>query len=233
MDTIKYLIVAFAVLFTPLSNATAILKTDLGSVSATVGSAYPTLPGSPDYSESVFSPVLNSDFSSDGFSSTPYPNYGWVSWSTSDQYLRFMAGQEVCFDCGYDNPGYGYSSLDFFWVFTVEGDGGALQQGLFSGTGSVESTIIDITDPANYVSLSVAPGFNYAGGQFDLYDDHKYLVHTILANQALGDGFEAEYYITLENAFISVPEPEAALLLLVGLGLLVSARRRGRQGLPV
>ncbi len=229
MDTTKYLIIAFAILFSPISNATAILKTDLGVVSATVGSAYPTLPGSPDYPEHVLSQVLNSGFSSEHYSSTPYPNYGWVSWSTSDQYLSFRAGQDYCFDCGFDNPGYGYSSLDFFWVFSVDGDGGVLQQDLLSGTGSVQSILIDITNPFSNLSLSVAPGFNHAGDSYDLLDDHTYLIYASLDNQALADGFEAEYYISLENAFISISEPELALLMLVGLGLLVTARRRGMK----
>jgi hypothetical protein len=232
MDTSKYLLIALAIFFSPLSNATAILKTDLGVAAATVGSAYPTLPGSPDYSEHIVSQVLDSDFSSDGYSSTPYPNYGWVSWSTSDQYLSFRAGQDYCFDCGYDDSGYGYSSLDFFWVFSVEGDGGALMQDLYSGTGSVQSMLIDITDPSNKVDLSAAPGFNYTGDQYDLLDDHRYLIYASLDNQALADGFEAEYYISLENAFISIAEPEMALLMLIGLGLVVTARRRDIKGLP-
>ncbi|MCU7853984.1 MAG: hypothetical protein KZQ80_17440 [Candidatus Thiodiazotropha sp. (ex Monitilora ramsayi)] len=223
---IRFFLLTLLVIICPVSNASAILKTELGVISATMGSAYPDLPGSPVYTESVISDLLKSNFSSEEYNSTPYPNLGWVKWDLSDQRFGFQAGQEVCIDCGFDNQGYGFSNIDILWVFSVEGDDGVLQQDLYSGTGSVKSTLTDLTDSSAITGLSAPSGFQYAGEKTNLLNDHTYMIHASLSNQAFGDGFEAEYFISLEDAKITIPEPVPLSLLLFGLAAIGVVRKK-------
>ncbi|MCU7916088.1 MAG: hypothetical protein KZQ65_09355 [Candidatus Thiodiazotropha sp. (ex Gloverina cf. vestifex)] len=222
---LRFFLLTLLVVICPESNASAILKTELGVISATMGSAYPNLPGSPVYTENVLSDVLKSNFSNEEHNSTPYPNLGWVRWDLSDQRFAFQAGQEVCIDCGFDNQGYGVSNLDILWVFSVEGDDGVLQQDLFSGTGTVKSTLTDLTDSSAFTGLSVPGGFQYAGEKTNLLNDHTYMIHASLSNQAFGDGFEAEYFLSLEDAKITIPEPGPLSLLLFGLAAIGVVRK--------
>ncbi len=219
------LVLVLLLLLSPVSQATAILTTETGYLSATVGSAYPILPGAPVYTETIFSEVLQSDFGTGSFHNTDYPNYGWVDWQLAESAITLYAGQDwrECDTC--PAQGYGFSELSFFWIFSVEGDGGRLQQDLLSGTGSGTTTLIDLTDPTLYAALSVTGSFGYDTHSFDLLDDHVYLLSANLANQAAGDGREVEYFINLENAVISVPEPNPFAILLPGLVVLAFLRK--------
>ena len=226
MYTLKAtLVLVLLLLLSPVSQATAILTTETGYLSATVGSAYPTLPGAPVYTETTFSEVLQADFGSGGFDNSDYPNYGWVGWQLAESAITLYAGQDwrECDTC--PAQGYGFSELSFFWIFSVEGDGGRLQQDLLSGTGSGTTTLIDLTDPTLFATLSVTGSFGYGNHSFDLLDDHVYLLSANLANQAAGDGREVEYFINLDNAVISVPEPNPFTILVSGLVVLAVLRK--------
>jgi hypothetical protein len=227
MDTIRLSALFLALLaFASLANATAILHTEVGIISASYGSAYPDSPGSPIDVESVNSNITPGSLTgvTTNHGSTPMPNYGWVSWQLSETNMTFRAGQDYSASFEYPDQGYGFSMLDFLWCFTVEGSGGVLRQDLLKEyylyQGAIQTTLLDVTDPLKFVSLSVGNGNTHDSNALDLVDGHRYLLQANLVNQSTSDGYEDEYFISLENAHIVIPEPGVFWLMLSGLGLL-------------
>jgi hypothetical protein len=224
-------LLAVTLILTPVTATSAILKSEYGYLSAETGSTYPTLPGEPGYHESLSTDILNSEFGSGSHNSPMNPNYGWVSWNLSEDYMTFHSGQDVCMYCGsgYDYVGYGFSSLDLEWVFSVEGQGAILYQDLIGGTGEIQATLFDVTDSMSVVNLSVSSN-GVTTDSFDLLDSHVYMLQANLASQGEHDGFEAQYILSLGNAMVQVPEPAAYLIFLSGLSALGFYGRRRRDG---
>jgi hypothetical protein len=224
------------ILFSSITNASAILTTQLAVVSAEYGSSYPTPYDYMDNSDTLVSDILTNGFGDEVYASTPSPNYGWVNWKTSEYALSFVAGQDITLG-DYPSQGVGYSQLDLLWTFSVAGDGGQMYQDLLSGSGFIHSTLLDITTNSILNDLSVdclgggnaSSKYEYDGGTVGLLDGHSYLLRASLENYSPYDSWEAEYYITLGNATISVPEPGMPLILSIGLVSLFLVRRHMKR----
>jgi hypothetical protein len=233
MHKLKLITLILALLFGPALHATAILNTDYAIVSGEYGSTYPTLPGNPTDTNYLLSDILTSGFGRTEHWSACIPNCGRIGWSTTETWLGIYGGQEVSIfnDPDYGYQGSGFSYFDFLWSFTVDGIDAVMHQDLSSGSGAGETILIDLTTATTVSTLSAkcmgCPTYKHAYDTINLIDGHSYLLAADMMNTSRSDGWIVEYYATLDNAVLSVPEPGILLLLSGGLtGLLLTRRQR-------
>lgn len=233
----RYCYLALGVLFSPITNASAILTTQTAIVSAQYGAYYNAPYNSQDTTDTVVSEILTSGFGQQSYSSKSNPNYGWVDWTTSENGLIFHAGQDIRDPQDYAYQGVGFSQLEFQWTFSVAGDGGVLYQALLSGTGAGSVILDDITASITS-SLSVdclggacghPNGIKADESTVNLLDGHTYSLYASLENFSPSDGNEANYIAGLADATIVVPEPGTPLILSIGLASLFLVGWKARE----